>query len=141
MRLILPAGCLLVLIVLVCGCTQSPSGAPVTAAATSSVPDPVLPGTAVTPHPRMAVNVTAEQTASEVIVQVTGGADAASLTFLNIRITNHDGSLNLQTISSPETGKPVPVPVPRVCQCSTDQYHRDVCRRVPADPPYDYPVR
>jgi hypothetical protein len=106
MRLILPAGCLLVLIVLVCGCTQSPSGAPLTAAATSSIPDPVLPGTSATPHPRMAVNVTAEQTATEVIVKVTGGADTSSLRFLNIRITNHDGSLNLQTISSPETGKP-----------------------------------
>jgi hypothetical protein len=105
MRSILPAGCLLVLMVIICGCIQSPSAAPVTPAPTVVSVVTFLDTTA-TQHPRMAVNISAEETRNSVIVQVDGGNDAGSLASLNVRITNHDGTTVQRTIYSPEIGKP-----------------------------------
>jgi len=109
MRLILPAGCFLVLMVIICGCTQSPIAVPVT-------PTPVavsvvmFTDTTVTGHPGMAINITAEKTQSSVIIRLDGGSDAASLTSLNVRITNYDGVIVQRTIPSLELGKPYEIP-------------------------------
>jgi len=74
MRSILPAGFILVLTLLVCGCIQSPSAPTVTPAGTSGV-SVLIPSldTTTTPHPRMAVTITAEETPSSVIVRIDGG--------------------------------------------------------------------
>ena len=113
MRLILSVGCILVLTVLACGCIQSNPASPVTPAETSVavVVSPVAE-TTVTPHPRMVVNVSAEQTSDSVIVRVDGGSDAKSLSTLNIRITNRDGTTIQRTIQSPVVGNPYAIQVP-----------------------------
>ncbi len=104
MRWILPVGCLLVLMVIICGCIQSPSSVPGTPVPTGAVV--ILPDTTATRHPPMTVVITATETTSDVVIQVQGGEDAAALTSLNIRITNHDGTTVQRTILSPEIGKP-----------------------------------
>jgi hypothetical protein len=109
MRLILPAGCFLVLMVIICGCSQSPTVAPVTPTLAAVSVD-ILPDTTLTEHPRMAVNVTAEKTQSSVIIQIDGGSDAASLISLNVGITNYDGTIVQRTIPSLEIGKPYEFP-------------------------------
>lgn len=106
MRSILPAGCFLVLMVIMCGCMQSPPGVSVTPKDTGGVQVSLIPDTTATVHPVMAVNVTAEKTQGSVIIQLDGGRDAVSLTSLNVRITNYDGTIVQRTIPSPETGKP-----------------------------------
>lgn len=106
MRGILPEGCILVLIVLVCGCIQSPSAPPVTPAETSGVSVFILPDTTATLNPLREINVTATETLSDVIIQYNGGKDAAALTALNIRITNQDGTTIQRTIQAPAIGKP-----------------------------------
>jgi hypothetical protein len=53
----------------------------------------------------MAVDITATETANEVVIQVHGGNDAAALTSLNIRIANHDDTTVQRTIQSPEIGR------------------------------------
>jgi hypothetical protein len=81
MRSILPAVYVLLLSVLVCGCIQSPSVPPVTPAETSGVSVFILPDTTATEHPpHMAVNITVTETATEVVIRVDGGNDAAALT-------------------------------------------------------------
>lgn len=106
MRSILPAGFILVLTLFLCGCIQSPSAPTVTPAGTSGVSVLVPPDTMTTPHPRMAVTITAEETPTSVIVRIEGGNDAAALTSLNIRITNLDGSTIQRTIPYPVIAKP-----------------------------------
>jgi hypothetical protein len=105
MRWILPAGCLLVLTVIISGCIQSPSAAPGTPAPTGGVVV-MLPDTTATQHLPMTVVITATETTSDVIIQVQGGKDAEALTTLNIRITNYDGTTVQRTILSPEIGTP-----------------------------------
>jgi hypothetical protein len=105
MRWILPVGCLLVLTVIICGCIQSPSAGSGTPAPTGGISVVMITDTTATPHPGMAVNVTAEVTKSSVNVRVDGGNDAAALTSLNVRITNYDGTTIQRTIQSPVIGK------------------------------------
>jgi hypothetical protein len=109
MRLILPVGCFLVLMVIICGCSQSPPVAPVTPTPAAVSVD-ILPDTTLTEHPRMAVNVTAEKTQSSVIIRIDGGSDAASLISLDVGITNYDGTIVQRTIPSLEIGKPYEFP-------------------------------
>jgi hypothetical protein len=91
--------------VIMCGCTQSPPAAPVTPTLTV-VPVDSLPDTTATVHPRMAVDVSAEKTQSSVIIRLDGGSDAASLSSLNVRITNYDGIVVQRTLPLLEIGKP-----------------------------------
>jgi hypothetical protein len=119
MRSILPAVYVLLLSVLVCGCIQSPSVPPVTPAETSGVSVFILPDTTATEHPpHMAVNITATETATEVVIQVDGGNDAAALTSLNIRITNQDGTTIQRTIQSPVVGNPYKIQYFRIANAA-----------------------
>lgn len=119
MRLILSVGCVLVLTVFACGCIQSDSAPPVTPAETSGIVivTPVIE-TTVTPHPRMAVNISAEQTLDSVIIRVDGGNDAKSLGSLNVRITNRDGTTIQRTIPSPVVGNPYAIQYYRVANAA-----------------------
>jgi len=119
MRLILSVSSILVLTVLACGCIQSDSAPPVTPADTRGVVvvTPVVE-TMVTPHPRMAVNMSAEQTPDSVIIRVDGGNDAKSLSALNVRITNRDGTTIQRTISSPVVGNPYAIQYYRVANAA-----------------------
>ena len=119
MRLILSVGCILVLTVLVGGCIQSDSAPPQTPAETLGVEvtTPVAEST-VTPHSRMAVNMSAEQTPDSVIIRVDGGNDAKSLNSLNVRITNRDGTTIQRTISSPVIGNPYAIQYYRVANAA-----------------------
>ncbi|MFA5268752.1 MAG: hypothetical protein WC379_12350 [Methanoregula sp.] len=119
MRLFLSVGCVLILTVLACGCIQSDSVPPVTPAETSGVMviTPVAE-TTVTPHLRMAVNVSAEQTLDSVIIRVDGGNDAKSLSSLNVRITNRDGTTFQRTISSPVVGNPYAIQYYRIANAA-----------------------
>jgi hypothetical protein len=105
MRWILPVGCLLFLIVIFCGCIQSPPSAPATPAPTAGAVV-LLPDTTATQHPRMAVNVSAEKMTDSVVISVDGGNDAGALTSLAIRINNYDGTSVQRTLQSPGIGKP-----------------------------------
>ena len=118
MRSILPAVYVLLLSVLVCGCIQSPSAPPVTPAETSGVPVFRLPDTTATGHSRMAVNITATETATDVVIQVDGGNDAAALRSLNIRITNQDGTTIQRTIQSPVIGNPYKIQYFRIANAA-----------------------
>jgi hypothetical protein len=104
MRWILPVGCLLFLMVILCGCIQSPSVVTATPVPTAGVVV-MLPDTTATPHLRMVVNITAEMIPDSVVIRVDGGKDAAALTSLNIRIDNQDGTTIQRTIPSPEIGR------------------------------------
>jgi hypothetical protein len=90
--------------VILCGCIQSPSAAPATPVPTADVVV-ILPDTPAIPHPRMAVNLTAEKTIDSVIIQVDGGNDARALTALAVRINNYDGTSVQRSIPSPEVGR------------------------------------
>lgn len=119
MRLILPAVCILVLAILASGCIQSPPSPPVTPSETSAVivltPDTV---TTVTTHPRMEVNVSAEQTHDSVIIRVDGGRDAGSLVSLNVRIINRDGTNVQRTIPTPVAGNPYTIQYYRIANAA-----------------------
>jgi hypothetical protein len=117
MRWILPVGCFLFMMVILCGCIQAPSAAPVTPVPTVVVE--VIPAdTTATPHPRMAVNVSAEKTIDSVVIRVDGGKDAGTLTSLSVHINNDDGTSVQRTIPAPETGR----------QYSIQYYHNSNAR-------------
>lgn len=105
MRLILPAGCLLVVFVLMSGCIQSPAAAPVTPQQTGTVPVLDIPDATVAETARRDVTVTAEKMIDRVDIQVGGGKDAGALTSLSVRIRNYDGTSVQRNIPSPETGR------------------------------------
>lgn len=105
MRWILPVGCLLVMMVIMCGCIQSPSSAPVPPGQTGGISVGPITDTTVPPHPRMAVNITAEKAQSSVIIRVEGGTDAGSLTSLTVHINNYDGTAVDRTIPFAGIGK------------------------------------
>jgi hypothetical protein len=105
-RLIL-AICILLLL-LVTGCTQpvTPAPTPVPTFTPQIVTTPVLtPSVSTTPY-KMQVNVTAWQKGSDVYVQYNGGADAAYLLALRIRIDNYSGQATERTINYPVIGNP-----------------------------------
>jgi hypothetical protein len=118
MRWILPVGCVLVLTAIICGCIQSPAAVPATPVPTGGISPVTLTSTTATPHPRMVVNISAEQTATSVIILVDGGADAESLSSLNVRITNRDGSPIQRTITAPVVGKPYEIQYYRVANAA-----------------------
>jgi hypothetical protein len=105
MRMILPAGCLLVVIMLMSGCIQSPPVAPVTPQQTGTVTVVDLPDTTVTEPSRRVVTVTAEKMIDRVDIRVQGGKDAADLSSLSVRIKNYDGTSVQRNIPSPEPGR------------------------------------
>ena len=104
MRWILLPGCLLFLMVIYCGCIQSPAPAPATPVPTAGA-DVMIPATTATLHPLMAVNVTAEQTIDSVIIRVDGGRDTGALTSLSVHLTNYDGTSVQRTITAPAVGR------------------------------------
>jgi hypothetical protein len=79
----------------------------------------MLPDTTTTPHPVMAVNVTAEKTPDSVVIRVGGGADAAGLTSLAVHITNNDGTTVQRSIPSPEVGRPYSIQYYRNANAAT----------------------
>lgn len=105
MRLILPAGCFLVVFLLMSGCIQSPSAAPATPQQTGTVTVVDIPETTVNEPSRRVVTVTAEKITDRVDIQVQGGKDAGALTSLSVRIRNYDGTSVQRVIPSPEAGR------------------------------------
>lgn len=105
MRLILPAGCFLVVFLLLSGCIQSPSTTPATHQQTGTVTVVDLPEMTVNEPSRRVVTVTAEKMTDRVDIQVLGGKDAGSLTSLSVRIRNYDGTSVQRIIPSPEAGR------------------------------------
>ena len=103
-RLILAA--LIFLALIVCGCSQpaTPVATPtptLTPVVTTQLA--VLPKVSPTPY-QMQISVTAWQKGTDVIVQYNGGADAAYLTALKIRIDNFNGQSFTRTIDNPVVG-------------------------------------
>lgn len=105
MRSILPAGCLLVVVVLMCGCIQSPPAAPAVPQQTGTVTVLEITDTTAPVTARRMVNITAEKMTDSVVVRVDGGKDAGSLSSLSVRITNYDGTSVHRTIPSPAPGR------------------------------------
>jgi len=105
MQWIVPAGSILFLFMLSCGCIQFPAAAPAIPAPDDGITNYPADTTA-TPKPLREVSITATKMATEVIVLVNGGKDAATLASMDIRITNYDGTINTRIISHPEIGKP-----------------------------------
>jgi hypothetical protein len=95
----------MVLTVIMCGCIQSPSGAPDVPVPTAGVSVVTFTDTTAHPHPVMAVNISAEKSQSSVIVRIGGGSDAGALTSLDVHINNYDGTTVDRTIPSPEVGR------------------------------------
>jgi hypothetical protein len=98
------------LLLFVCGCTQPviPVPTPVptlTPLPVMTAPMVVTPVASVTPY-QMQINVTAWQKGTDVNVQYNGGADAAYLTALKIRIDNFNGQNVQRTIDYPTIGSP-----------------------------------
>lgn len=119
MRLILPAGFLMVLLVLLSGCLQSPPVSPVTTQQTGTI---TIPGVAEPSMPvssRRIVNLTAEKTTDSVIVRVDGGKDAGSLASLAVRISNYDGTSIQRTLPSPSPGKTYTIQYYRLANADT----------------------
>jgi hypothetical protein len=105
MRPILPAGCLVFFLVLMCGCVQSPPAAPVTPGQTGTVTILDIAEPTATLSSRRVVNLSAEKMTDSVVIRVDGGKDAATLTALAVRISNYDGTSVQRTIPSPATGR------------------------------------
>jgi hypothetical protein len=104
MRWILVTG-LLVLAVLLAGCTQHASS-PATPTITQSVTviTPTAAPSTVIADGAMQINVTAKQSGHNVIVTYTGGASAASLTALKITIYDQNGQVVTRTMENPQPG-------------------------------------
>ncbi len=104
MRWILVTG-LLVLVVLMAGCTQH-SSSPATPTITQSVDviAPTVSPTAIITDRMMQINVTATQSGHDVIVTYNGGASAANLTALKISIYNQNGQVVRRTMDNPTPG-------------------------------------
>ncbi|NMB79991.1 MAG: hypothetical protein GYA23_12960 [Methanomicrobiales archaeon] len=93
---------IIVIAILSAGCTQP---APQPAPAPTFMPEPTPVPVVTTGVPvQKQINVTAVETATEVIVTYNGGADAADLVALKIRINNQDGTTIQRTILQPEPG-------------------------------------
>jgi len=63
--------------------------------------------------------MSAEQTLDSVIIRVDGGNDAKSLTSLNVRITNRDGTTIQRTIPTPVVGNPYTIQYYRIANAAT----------------------
>lgn len=97
---------LLVPALLVAGCTQSftsakPAITQSVEVITPATPFPTTPGVVAG---QMQINMTAEQSGNDVIVQYNGGPDAASLVSLNITIYNDNGQVVTRTMDNPQPG-------------------------------------
>lgn len=105
MRILLPAGVILILAVLMGGCIQSPPAAPAGPAEPGTVMITDIPDTTAAVTAGRDVSLTAEKTTDSVEIRLAGGNDAASLTSLFVRIRNYDGTSVQRTIPFPETGR------------------------------------
>ncbi|MFZ1128501.1 hypothetical protein [Methanoregula sp.] len=92
---------LLIILVIACtGCLQTTTPA----SELTAVPPVTTPMTPVmTPNSttQMQINMSAWQTGPNVYVQYNGGANAADLTSLNIRIISYSGNVESRTINAP----------------------------------------
>lgn len=104
MRWILFGSSLLVLAMIVCGCIQYPPGSPATPAPTG-ISVVTIGEVQTTPHPAMDVTVTARKTADSVVIRIGDCKDTASLTSLNVRVTNYDGTTIQRTLANPVAGE------------------------------------
>ena len=97
---------LLVPALLVAGCTQSFTSAKpaITQSVEVITPATPLPTTPGVVAGQMQINMTAEQSGNDVIVQYNGGPDAASLVSLNITIYNDNGQVVTRTMDNPQPG-------------------------------------
>ncbi|PKL63889.1 MAG: hypothetical protein CVV32_11815 [Methanomicrobiales archaeon HGW-Methanomicrobiales-3] len=102
MRLL--AGCLaaIFLLILICGCLQ-PSPQSVTVA--TPVPDATPVPTRDPAVPRQ-VDFAVTEAGPYLNITITGGADAADMVAMNIRITNQNSQNVQRTITSPVIGSP-----------------------------------
>ena len=102
MRLL--AGCLaaIFLLILICGCLQ-PSPEPVTVV--TPVPDATTVPTRDPAVPRQ-VDFGVTEAGPYLNITITGGADAADMVAMNIRINNQNGQNVQRTITSPVIGSP-----------------------------------
>jgi hypothetical protein len=102
MRRILWVSFLIILGVIVCGCTQ-PEATPAPLPIITPLPTspPVTPSV---PAAQKQINLSVFRATSEVNVLYNGGPDAADLTALNIRIDNQDGQIVTRTINYPAIG-------------------------------------
>ncbi|WAC04725.1 MAG: hypothetical protein OS112_09735 [Methanoregula sp.] len=88
-------------LLLSCGCTQSPPAPPTPApAADSTAPA----ATAVEAGPKQ-INFTVWKAEHDVVMRYDGGRDAAELSMLKVQIDNRDGKIVKTPIYSPEIGK------------------------------------
>lgn len=118
MRLILPAGLILMLIVLACGCVQSPP-AQVTPAPPATFSVAVVPDTTNAPPAARVANVSAVRLQNSVVVRLDGGKDAGSLTSLVVHINNQDGTTVDRTIGAPEIGRDYSIQYFRTANAAT----------------------
>ncbi len=103
----MPVTCLfcILLLIFTCGCTQPAEPAPVTPAVqVTGPPEPV----AVSPDTQRSLNFTVTKTEKTVTITYEGGANAADLVALKIRIDNQDSSDIDRTIHNPVPGTSYP---------------------------------
>ncbi len=90
------------LLILICGCLQpSPQPAPVA----TYVPDTTVVPTRDPAVPRQ-VDFSVTEAGPYLNITITGGADAADMVAMNIRITNQNSQYVQRTITSPVIGSP-----------------------------------
>jgi hypothetical protein len=107
MRWIFPALCMLVLAVLLSGCTQpsAPGATPSpTFTPTISIPESPPPSMQAPPAQRQ-IDVAVDQSGSDIIVKFKGGADAGSLTALSIMIESHGHQSVTERENAPVIGQ------------------------------------
>ncbi len=103
----IPITCIfcILLLVFACGCTQPAETAPVTPVVqVTASPEPV----AVPSDTQRSLNFTATKTEKTVTITYGGGANAADLAALKIRIDNQDSSDIDRTIHNPVPGTSYP---------------------------------
>jgi hypothetical protein len=96
----------ILLVVIFSGCLQPepPTAPSLTTVATPVVAETLPPAATTAPPAQKQINVTATGAPTEVIVQYNGGADAADLASLNIRINNQNSQNVQRTITNPAIG-------------------------------------
>jgi hypothetical protein len=104
---------------MICGCIQFPAASPATPAPSGGLEVVTHTLTTVPPHRPMEVNVTARETANNVVIMVEGGKDAAFLSSLNVRITNFDGTVIQRTIANPVIGESYSIAYYRTANAAT----------------------
>jgi hypothetical protein len=99
---------LVIVAVLVSGCSQTPAPAatpvptPDLTLATVPVPEETVPITS-SPPAKKQIDISASQSGSDIVIRYTGGVDAADLVSLDIKINN-----NVQEVVTERENNPVP---------------------------------